>query len=246
MKTIKAILILNLFFAGLISNAQISVVYDNDGFVNVREKPSVKSKITGKIIEGQAFCISPFDDENGDKEWAKVWYPINPDPKNKDFIRYKDIKEEGFVHKSRILEVEKLEGFSFRTDNPKKISLKTDHLQINIEIQSFEKANHQVARKKDGGFSIDRNPDYWGLQGEIPKNEVKNIKIATGNNSYVFPKNAFMGIYDLNLEFTKLYIGKKDELYLKMSGGDGSDSYEIIWCLKNHKIFSMTVMQIIP
>jgi uncharacterized protein YgiM (DUF1202 family) len=47
MKTIKAILILNLFFAGLIAIAQISVVYDNDGFVNVREKPSVKSKITG-------------------------------------------------------------------------------------------------------------------------------------------------------------------------------------------------------
>ncbi|KIA99492.1 hypothetical protein OA93_04820 [Flavobacterium sp. KMS] len=246
MKIIKLLLILNLFFISSITKAQLAIVYDKDGYVNVREKPDLKSKITGKIIEGQVFCINTFDDERNNPEWLKIWYPINPDSKIKDFTKFRDIKEDGYIHKSRVFYLENLKEISFKNESSKKISVKNDTLQIYIESKPFEKEKHQIIKDNGGGLIIDKDAFYWGFLGQIPRNELKAIKVVTNNSSYSFPKEAISGLYELNLEFTKLYIGNKNEIYINLSGADGSDSYEVVWCLKNNKIYSMTIMQIIP
>lgn len=243
---LRYILALNLFFVSIISSAQLSIVYDKDGFVNLREKPSIKSKIIGKIIEGQVFSISPFDDESPNSEWVKVWLPINPDPKINDFIKYKDINEDGYIHRSRIVSLEELIELKIVDNNPKKVSLKNDHLQVTIETKAFEKSQHNISKNKEGTMSIDDDSHYWGFKDQIPKSEIKSIKIINDGINYNFPKTSIFGLYELNLEFTKVHIGQSNEIYLEMSGADGSESYEVVWCLKNNKIFSMTVMQIIP
>jgi hypothetical protein len=246
MKIIKLLLILNLLFISSSTKAQLAIVYDKDGYVNVREKPGLKSKITGKIIEGQVFCINPFDDESVDAEWLKIWYPMNPDSKIKNFIKYKDIKEDGYIHKSRVSYLDNLKKLTFKNENSNKISFKDNNLKIYIESKPIDKNNHQIAKDSDGGLIIDKGLHYWGFLGQIPRNELKEIKVVSKGISYTFPKEAISGLYELNLELSGLYIGDKNEIYINLSGADGSDSYEVVWCLKNDKIYSMTTMQVIP
>lgn len=57
---------------------------DPDGYTNVRESADIKSKIVGKIIEGEIFKYNEIESQ---------WYPV---------ITYSGIK--GFVHYSRIKE----------------------------------------------------------------------------------------------------------------------------------------------
>ncbi|WP_026977764.1 hypothetical protein [Flavobacterium tegetincola] len=90
------------------------------------------------------------------------------------------------------------------------------------------------------------DPEQWGRYGVIPINEIKSVSVKTKAGVYYFPKNAFSKLYEINLDQTEVYIGKQKEIYLAVSGADGSDSYDAIWCLKNGKLFSMTVMQTIP
>lgn len=238
---IKRILLLSLLFLSLISNAQLAIIYDKDGFVNLREKPNKTSKIIGKIIEGQVFCVSPFNDENPNKDWVQIWLPTEPDLNNKTFIKYTNIQEGGYIHKSRLFYLSGLKQYNFKNKKTGGVYLENDHFQVYVETKSFKKEKHIISKNKEGGFYIDKEP-YWGFLDMMPKIELEFIKF----NSYNFPKQAIFGLYELNLESAVLFKGKNDELYLNMSGADGSDSYEIIWCLKNNKIFSMTVMQTIP
>lgn len=243
MLTFRRILALNLFFVSAMSNAQLSIVYDKDGFVNLRQKPNVK----GKIIEGQVFSISPFYDESTPKsDWVKVWLPINPDLKVKDFIKYKDINEDGYIHKSRILSLDELKDLKIINENSKKVSFKNNNLQVYIETKIFDKTQHKISKSKAAEIVIDNDLHVWGFQNQIPKIELKTIKFVKDGKTYIFPKEAIFGLYELDLELTKLYLGQKEEIYLVMSGADGSESYEAIWCLKDNKIFSLTLMQIIP
>ncbi|OXA88335.1 hypothetical protein [Flavobacterium hercynium] len=242
----SVVLTFTLFLLSFISHAQLAVIYDKDGYVNVRQGETVKSKVIEKIIEGQVFFISLYEDPEPKGEWLKVWLPVNPDPKIKEFLRYKSINEEGFIHKSRILYLNELKKLNLLNQNANKSTLKKDNLQVDVEIKAFDKTKHTISRIKDGGYIIDNKSDFWGFSNSIPRNEFKSIKIIQNNNTYNFPKEALAHLYDLNVEFTSLFLGKNGELYLIVSGGDGSESYEIIWCLKNNRIFSMTVMQTIP
>jgi hypothetical protein len=235
-----------LFFLSFISYAQLAVIYDKDGYVNVRQGETVKSKIIEKIVEGQVFYISSYEDSAPKKEWLKAWITVNPDPKIKDFLRYKNVNEEGYIHKSRICYLDGLKKLNLVNESLNKSSFKKSNLQVDVEIKPFDKTKHVISRIKDGGYTIDNTSDYWGFSNSIPRNEFKAIKIIQNSNIYIFPKEALAHLYDLNVEFASLFLGKNDELYLNVSGGDGSESYEIVWCLKNNKIFSMTVMQTIP
>lgn len=50
----------------------------------------------------------------------------------------------------------------------------------------------------------------------------------------------------VNALITKVYRGKKGEYYIVFNAGDGADGYNIIYCLKNNKIFSMTITSTLP
>ena len=235
-----------LIFVVLLLNSQLkaqdlAVVYDKDGYTNVRKSASVKSPIIGKIKEGQVFCISPFNDDLKNKDWFAVWFPIKPKTNIKDFIKSDDTKEGGFVSRSRITF---LSGFREVEAEPiaeNKFIFKDEEFEISLETKVDQKEQgtlENLARKTD--------PAQWGSYGVTPKNELKSVSLKTKAGVYYFPKNAFSKLYDINLDQTRVYIGKKKEIYLAVSGADGSDSYNSIWCIKNGKLFSMTVMQTIP
>ena len=84
------ILLFFLFSFSVYSSGILGKINDPDGFSNVRENQSAKSKVLFKIIEGEYFYFEKND--------SSPWFEIT----NMD-------GEKGFMHKSRIIEVELVE-----------------------------------------------------------------------------------------------------------------------------------------
>ncbi|MEO5911329.1 MAG: hypothetical protein ABIP95_10600 [Pelobium sp.] len=223
-------------------NAQdLAIIYDKDGYTNVRQSASLKSPIIGKIKEGQVFCISPFNDDFKNKDWFAVWFPIKPKHDIKDFIKSEDTKQDGFVHRSRITFLVDLKEIGAEQLSDDKFIFKAQEFELSIATKAYQKKPGTL-----GDLAMKTDPAQWGSYGVTPRNEFKSISVKTKAGVYYFPKNAFSKLYEINLDQTHVYIGKQKEIYLAVSGADGSDSYDAIWCLKTGKLFSMTVMQTIP
>ena len=235
-----------LVLVALLLNSQLkaqdlAVIYDKDGYTNVRKSASVTSPIIGKIKEGQVFCISPFNDDFKNKNWFAVWFPINPQINVIDFIKSHETKEGGFVNLSRITFLSDLEKIEAERVSEVKFIFKDEEFELSLETEVDQRKQGTL-----GNLARKTDPAQWGSYGVAPKNELKSMSLKTKAGVYYFPKNAFSKLYDINLDQTKVYIGRKKEIYLAVSGADGSDSYNAIWCIKNGKLFSMTVMQTIP
>lgn len=240
------IYIIFLFFIFTDVYSQLAVIYDKDGYTNVRENASLKSKIIGKIFEGQVFAISPFNDENKNEEWVKVWFPEKQDSLIKNFIKSERTNENGYIHKSRIAYLSEMDQLKQKKYSDQKVSFDNNKLQIIVETKKFIKSEHKIQKLSDGNLKIDNRIKVWGFYGQIPRNQIQSIKLKTLNSIYIFPKEAISHLYEIILPYTQVFNGKKGDVYIAMSAGDGSDSYEIAWCVKNNEIYSMTVMQTIP
>lgn len=244
-KLIQTNLILILFFLSFTANAQLSTAYDEDGYTNIRQTPSVKSKIIGKILEGQVFKINYFfEEENKNTEWVKIEFPINPDPKINDYIKCLGTNEEGFIHRSRIRNLEDLKQFKVNKINSYKVELKESGFTVVIETKPFNKSTHKI-KHFNNRTTID-NEIPWGYFEHFETTEIKSISVKKDSVTYIFPKNSFSNLYHISTEFAQVAIGNKNEIYITIIGGDGSDTYNAIWCIKNNKIFSMTVVNAVP
>jgi len=64
----------------------------------------------------------------------------------------------------------------------------------------------------------------------------------------IYDKDGYtmVGLTDIHIDQVKVYRGRKMELFITATGADGSDGYEVAWCIKNNKLFTMTVLQTIP
>ena len=212
-----------LLFSTQIFAQDLAVVYDKDGYTNVRKSASATAPIIGKIKEGQVFCISPFDDDLKSKDWYSVWFPIKPQPDVKGYIRSDKTHQGGFVHKSRVTFLSDLPELDSETMTNETNVFRNDEIEIVVAVESYKSADNSQ-----------------------PRNHLKSITLKTNAGFYQFPKSAINKLYEINLDQTKVYIGKELEVYIVTSNGDGSDSYKAMWCIKNNKLFSMTVMQTIP
>lgn len=88
------------------------VIDDPDGFVNVRDMPSVNSKVVEKIKKDELFFYTPIWGTN----WCKVEVihfkkPLEDYDEGEDESKHEDLEYEthfvGYIHKSRIMPFEK-------------------------------------------------------------------------------------------------------------------------------------------
>ena len=219
MKILILILSLSLIYSA--SHAQLITIYDNDGYTNVRKTASLKSTVIGRVKEGQVFSVSPFDDEKGNQEWSNVWFQKKPVDKNLHYLKSESVTSSGYVHKSRITYLSELPEVKPVQVSPNRLVFKDKLLEITFEVKPSQQS-------KDGNM------------------EVNNISIKSSSGIYTLQKGALAGLRDIHIEQVKVYQGKKMEKYITATGADGSDSYEVAWCIKDNKLYSMTVMQTIP
>ncbi|MFD2908077.1 hypothetical protein ACFSX9_04940 [Flavobacterium ardleyense] len=246
MKTIINFIITLLFVIPTIGNAQLCIIYDKDGATNVREEASIRSKVIGKLFEGQVFAISSYIEAevNQSKEWIAVNFPLEKNAKEKKFLKFDGEEKVGFVHKSRLVELDELPVFERIKEQKNKAIHAFNEVQITIETQTFNDANHKIVRDKYGSYLIDGEVAYTYSEGT--NIEIKSISMQSKNETFVIPNTAFKNLFMVDASRTEVYIGKKNEYYIVFSAADGSQSYNIIYCLKDNQLFSMTVTSVIP
>ena len=93
----------------LSAKAQLAVVSDPDGYVNVREKGNIQSKILSKLSTD---CIVLFDGEAENPDWKNIFYaPENTTLFSKSSNSGTSLKKDyitGYVHNSRIIPIANL------------------------------------------------------------------------------------------------------------------------------------------
>ncbi|MFD2287099.1 hypothetical protein GJU39_10650 [Pedobacter petrophilus] len=182
-----------------------------------------------------------FNDDFEIRNWIAVWFPIKPKANIKDFIKSEDTNEGGFIYSNRITRLPDLKEVEAQLTTADKIVFKNEEFEISLETKAYQ---NNTGTK--GDLAIKKGFSGWGSDNRMPKNEFKSVRLKTTAGVYQLPKSALSRLYEINLELTKVYIGKNKEIYIATTNSDGSESYHAIWCLKNNKLFSMTVMQTIP
>lgn len=240
----KILLFISLLFAE-VYQAQLCIINDKDGFTNVREKPYQNSKIIGKIVEHQAFAIDSYvqDEENKSKEWIAVKFPINIDKKS-DFLKFEGDEKTGYIHKSRLVELESLSKFGTTEVNSNKTIHHQKEIEVVIETQAFKKSEHQIKQSEKGFYNIDGEKVFNYYGGDTT--EIKNITVKSKNQTYNFPKTSVKNLMGIEVTNSVVYSGNKGEFYIVFNAGDGGDSYNIIFCVKDNKLISRTITSTIP
>lgn len=240
----KILLLIFLFFFQ-VSKAQLCIITDKDGYTNVREKSNQYSKIISKVTDYQAFAIDSYvqDEENKSQDWIAVKFPINIDKKS-SFLKFEGGEKTGYIHKSRLVELETLPKFEKTELNLNKVIHHHKDTEILIETKSFNKSHHKITQSDKGFYLIDgeKAVSYYGGDST----EIANIIIKTKNKSYKLPNDSFKNLMMTDAKNALVHIGNKGELYIVFYAGDGADSYNIIFCIKENRLFSRTITSTIP
>ena len=106
-----------------------AVVKDKDGYVNIRTKENVKSKIVG-TLPNNTLVYEFLDEEFNPSNWVHI--------------------DSGYVHKSRLKMISEFpsigEGKEKETENS--ITIAGKGISVTITTQKFDKTKHKITKKK--------------------------------------------------------------------------------------------------
>ena len=78
---------------------------------------------------------------------------------------------------------------------------------------------------------IDGKP-FWGTDGEMPREEYKNIQIYINGKQVFIPKSAYDDLYEPTFytENNSVYYDKElDSYYIVATNSDGAGAYMVCW-----------------
>lgn len=194
---------------------QIAIIYDKDGYCNVRSSGKKGNNIVDKLENGHlVYCF----ETNGN--WTNIDYTKNKKELN------------GQVYKDRLILVSTYQEISIQTNEKSQIILKKDSIEVILAEQKFDQSKHKLTFHKEYKEQLEYidNKKYWGTDGVIPNIEYKSIEVNIGKRKVVIPKNALAGLYEPTLNNTQVnYDKQNDILYIQSMNSDGAGSYEVVW-----------------
>ena len=150
-----------------------AVVKDKDGYVNIRAKESVKSKIVG-TLPNNTLVYGFFDKEYNPTNWIEV--------------------DKGYVHQSRLKRI-----FDFRAIEGKEqgnsIIFDDKDVKVTITKQKFDKTKHKITKKEHDGWTelIIDGKKMYGIEDELlPDDHYKSITVTMKDKTYLFLKVLMM------------------------------------------------------
>ena len=188
-----------------------AVVKDKDGYVNIRAKENVKSKIVG-TLPNNTLVYGFFDKEFNPTNWIEV--------------------DKGYVHQSRLKKI-----FDFRAIEGKvqgnSVIFDDKDVKVTITKQKFDKTKHKIIIKKHKYYE-ELIIDGKIPQGAafIPENHYKSIIVTMKGKNVSIPKSAYDDLYEIGFWDTNnfAYYDKEDDvLYIIAHNGDGYLAYEVCW-----------------
>jgi hypothetical protein len=198
-----------------------AVIKDPQGYVNIRQAPSVNASVVSKIHNYTVFSC-----ESNKTSWWKILY-IQNDSHNKSYW------VEGYIHKSRVLILSNW-----------KAPGKKDSLSVIVKQALFEPKKHQLFYSKENSNENIRSElikidgkFFWGTDGEIPKEVISHVEVTIKGNEISIPKNAFNDLYEPHLKNINICHGPDNTIYISMSNSDGAGAYTIIWIIKDNKYY---------
>ena len=193
-----------------------AVVKDKDGYVNIRAKESVKSKIVG-TLPNNTLVYGFFDKEYNPTNWIEV--------------------DKGYVHQSRLKKI-----FDFRAIEGKvqgnSVIFDNKDVKVTITKQKFDKTKHKITKKDQGGYDrliIDGKEIYYGIEGYggdelLPEYHYKSITVTMKGKNVPIPKSAYDDLYEIfYLTRFIFYDEEAEALYIYAFNGDASFAYQVCW-----------------
>jgi len=128
----------------------------------------------------------------------------------------------------------------------------------------FESSGHKLLFDGQDGKTLNKIDDrpFWGTT-DIPKRKMDSFSVVLHEHFLIqFPDSAFYGIYEPNFcEFNdssrrkrdkkryghfispyyKIYKSKSRHIYIYMLGGEGINTYEVIWIMENERYLTRIV-----
>ena len=197
-----------------------AVVKDKDGYVNIRAKENVKSKIVG-TLPNNTLVYALFDtteDETGEEIFFN-WIAV----------------DKGYVHKSRLKMIGEFpsigKGKEKETENS--ITIAEKDISVTISTQKFDKTKHKITEKKHKYYD-ELIIDGKRAQGAdfIPENHYKSIVVNINGKNVSIPKSAYDDLYEVWVHpyNNKVYYDKEeDTIYIIAHNGSGAYAYEVCW-----------------
>ncbi|EGD33783.1 N-acetylmuramoyl-L-alanine amidase [Capnocytophaga sp. oral taxon 338 str. F0234] len=204
-----------------------AVVKDKDGYVNIRAKESVKSKIVG-TLPNNTLVYTLFDttyDESGE-EISFNWLYV----------------DKGYVHKSRLKKVQDFPSAGLK-NKIIALPLQGKVLACPLTKQPFDKTKHKITKKRhkeyneliiDGKRVQGRNNDEF-----LPLDHYKSITVIIDSKDVPIPKNAYDDLYEIGLYMDNnfVYYDKEDDiLYIISYNGDGANAYQVMLANSKRRI----------
>lgn len=208
MKTIN--IVLSFIIAVSSAFGQVAIIKDKDGYTNVREAASSKSEIIYKILENEVFWFN-YNYEDPNCEWISVYIPKNKysfSSKLPDYI-------EGYVHKSRVLPIDKLNKYT------------QENFKFKYELVAFDSVG-KIVDKHDGKWITHVNGrQVWGADGAFPKLQVESVRVSIDKMEVPIHPVFYSDIYECDGNYTIYKNG--DAYFVYQMNSDGAGSYQIVW-----------------
>ena len=191
-----------------------AVVKDKDGYVNIRAKENVKSKIVG-TLKNNTLVYEFLDAEFNPSNWVHI--------------------DSGYVHQSRLKKINEFpsigEGKEKETENS--ITIAEKGISVTLTRQPFDKTKHKITKKKHKYYD-ELIIDGKRAQGAsfIPENHYKSIVVNINGKNVSIPKSAYDDLYEVWVYpyNNMVYYDKEDDvLYIFVRCGDGANAYKVCW-----------------
>ena len=197
-----------------------AVVKDKDGYVNIRAKESVKSKIVGTLPNNTLVYtfFDTTDDETGEEIFFN-WIAV----------------DKGYVHKSRLKRIYEFPsiGKGKKKETENSITIAEKGISVTLTRQLFDKTKHKITKKKHKDYE-ELIIDGKRAQGAdfIPEDHYKSIIVTINGKNVSIPKSAYDDLYQVAMytENNAVYYDKEeDTIYIIAHNGSGAYAYEVCW-----------------
>ena len=189
---------------------QFFVVKDKDGYVNIREKESVKSKILGTLPNNKLVYIFHADED------ISKWHYI----------------DKGYIHNSRLKPTYTFLSIKKEKESDNAITFSGMGIRVELTAQKYDKKKHVFTKENKGDhyeYKIDGKP-FEGTDGSEPETEYKSFVVSINGKQVTIPKSAYRDMYVPAFSETSVYYDKEDDIiYIEAQNGTGAGGYDVCW-----------------
>ena len=200
-----------------------AVVKDKDGYVNIRAKENVKSKIVG-TLPNNTLVYGFFDKEYNPTNWIEV--------------------DKGYVHQSCLKRI-----FDFRAIEGKvqgnSVIFDDKDVKVTITKQKFDKTKHKITKKGQGSYEqliIDGKEIIYGWDGSLAQDHYKSITVTMKGKNVPIPKSAYDDLYEISYFSSSIYYDEEAEaLYIFAHNSEAGLSYQVCWQIVKDKYITRII-----